>query len=81
MDDPGDWMQRPTDVRILEAFTQSDMILSPAVIAKNIGRSREEVNRRLAELTDHGYVERVGRGYYEIVDTGEQFIQESLDDD
>jgi DNA-binding IclR family transcriptional regulator len=67
-------MQLPIDERILEALDTSGMILSPAVIAINIDKSRDEVNRRLSTLTDHGLVTRVERGYYEITDHGKQYL-------
>lgn len=78
---PGGWMQMPTDERILEALQSSGMILSPAVIAKNIDRSREEVTRRLTVLVEYGLVTRVERGYYEIDEAGEQYLAGELDAD
>lgn len=75
---PGDWMQLPTDERILEVLSR-DLILSPAVIAKNIDRTREQVNRRLAVLVSAGLVVRVERGYYEITELGEQYLAGELD--
>ncbi|WP_132059749.1 transcriptional regulator [Halorussus amylolyticus] len=76
---PGDWMQLPIDERILEALESSGMILSPAVIAKNIEKSRDEVNRRLSVLVDYGFVERVERGYYVVSERGEQYLAGELD--
>jgi len=67
-------MQLPIDERILEALDSSGMVLSPAVIAVNIDKSRGEVNRRLLVLVEHGFVTRVERGYYEISEAGEQFL-------
>jgi DNA-binding IclR family transcriptional regulator len=67
-------MQLPIDERILEALATSGLILSPAVIAINIEKSRDEVNRRLSTLTDHGLVTRVKRGYYEITAQGQQYL-------
>ena len=81
MRQPGDWMQLPTDERILEALDSSGMILSPAVIARNIDRSREEVTRRLSDLVKYGLASRVERGYYEITDLGEQYLEGDLDAD
>lgn len=52
------WM-RPIDDRILECCSRSGLVLTPAVIAYNIGYSREEVNRRLSELEARSLVERV----------------------
>ncbi len=68
-------MQLPIDDRILEILSDTDIILSPAVIAINIDKSRDEVNRRLSELTDKGLVIRVKRGYYRITDIGEAYLQ------
>lgn len=79
MRQPGDWMQLPTDDRILEALQSSGMVLSPAVIGKNIGRSREQVTRRLSILVNCGLVTRVERGYYEITDQGEAYLEGDLD--
>lgn len=76
----GSWMQLPTDERILELLS-TGMMLSPQVIAKNIGKSRSHVSRRLSELTDYGLVERVERGYYEITDLGEEYLEGELDAD
>jgi predicted transcriptional regulator len=56
-------------------------VLSPAVIALNIDKSRSEVNRRLSELVGIGLVERVKRGYYEITDAGERYLSGDLDPD
>ena len=67
-------MQLPIDERILEALDSSGMILSPAVIAINIDKSRGEVNRRLSTLVEYGLVTRVKRGYYEIAELGEQYL-------
>ena len=80
MRDPSPWMQMPIDDRILEALA-TGLVLSPSVIAFNIDKSRSEVNRRLSELVDHGCVDRVKRGYYEITETGEQYLDGKIDPD
>lgn len=72
-------MQLPLDERILEALESSGLILSPAVIAINIDKSRSEVNRRLSTLVEYGLVTRVQRGYYEITETGQQYLAGELD--
>ncbi|ODR80346.1 PhiH1 repressor [Haladaptatus sp. W1] len=79
MRQPGDWMQLPTDERILEVLESAGLILSPAVVAKNIDRSRHEVSRRLSVLVEYGFVERVERGYYVIAEPGEQYLAGELD--
>nr|WP_243645285.1 transcriptional regulator [Natrarchaeobius chitinivorans] len=76
---PASWMQLPIDDRILETLDSSGLILSPAVLAINIDKSRDEVNRRLSVLVDYGVVRRVKRGYYEITDLGEQYLEGELD--
>lgn len=72
-------MQLPIDDRILESLDSSGMILSPSVIAINIDKSRDEVNRRLSTLVDHGLVTRIQRGYYEITERGQQYLKGDLD--
>jgi predicted transcriptional regulator len=77
--DPAPWMQLPIDDRILEILDSSELILSPAVIALNIEKSRSEVNRRLSILVEYGLLTRVKRGYYEISTTGEAYLNGELD--
>lgn len=71
---PADWMV-PMDDEILELFHSAHLVLTPSIIAYNIDRSREEVNRRLTELTEHDLVDRVGRGKYRITEFGEQYLR------
>ena len=63
------------DDEILELFHSTHLMLTPSIIAYNLDRSREEVNRRLIELVDHGLVERVDRGKYRITEFGEQYLR------
>ena len=72
-------MQLPLDERILEALESSGLILSPAVIAINIDKSRSEVNRRLSTLVEYGLVTRIQQGYYEITDAGREYLAGELD--
>jgi len=81
MRQPGNWMQLPSDERILEVLYSSDLVLSPAVIEKNIDKSREQINRRLSVLVEYGLVTRVDRGYYEISDRGVEYLSGDLDAD
>lgn len=76
---PGEWMQLPTDERILEVLDTSELVLSPAVIGKNIDKSREQVNRRLSVLVDYGMVTRVERGYYAIAEDGSRYLEGEMD--
>jgi len=72
-------MQMPIDERVLEALDSSGLILSPAVIAKNIDYTRAEVNRRLTVLVNRDFVTRVERGYYEIAERGQQYLSGEFD--
>ncbi|MFB6197843.1 MAG: ArsR family transcriptional regulator [Halobacteriaceae archaeon] len=74
---PREWM-RPIDERILELFRSSDLVLPPAIIAYNIDYSTKEVNRRLSELVEHGFVEKVERGKYRMTDMGERYLRGEL---
>jgi len=74
-------MQLPIDERILEVLGTSSLILSPTIIAENIGKSREEVSRRLSTLVEQGYCEKVRRGRYRITERGESFLTGELDAD
>ncbi len=74
---PGEWMV-PMDDEILELFHSAHLVLTPAIIAYNIDHSREEVNRRLTALVEHGLVERVERGKYRITQLGEEYLRGEL---
>lgn len=72
-----EWML-PIDDDILDLFHSKELILTPAIIAYNIDYSRGEVNRRLGELEDHGFVTKVERGKYRITELGRQYIEGSV---
>lgn len=72
-------MQLPSDERILEVLHSSNLVLSPAVIGKNIDATRVHVNRRLSVLVEYGMVTRIERGYYEITDLGVQYLEGKID--
>lgn len=67
------WMA-PMDDVILELFHNTDLVLTPSIIAYNTGYSREAVNRRLGDLTDRGFMERVERGKYRITEFGRRYL-------
>lgn len=77
---PADWMT-PMDDEILGMFYDANLTLSPSVIAFNTGYSKKEVNRRLIELEEHGLVERVERGKYQLTRFGERYLLGHLPDD
>lgn len=74
-----EWML-PIDDAILGLFHSKELILTPAIIAYNIDYSREEVNRRLSELENRGFVTKVERGKYQITELGRQYIEGTISD-
>jgi DNA-binding IclR family transcriptional regulator len=75
MEQRPDWMST-TDVLILLALDSSEMIrvLTPTVIATNLGFSREHTSRRLGALSEHGYVKQLGDGKYRLSEAGRSFV-------
>jgi Mn-dependent DtxR family transcriptional regulator len=67
-----------TDYRILSGLDDAEElpVQSPAVLAKNIGKSRPYVSTRLSRLVDRGLVEKVEDGYYRITPRGRQKLTE-----
>ena len=63
-----EWMTE-LDKEIVELLN-SELILTPAVIAENIDRSRGAVARRLGTLEAGGLVEKHGRGKYKVTSEG-----------
>jgi len=70
-----------TDDRILELLEESGLILSPAVMAKNLDYSRSWVSERTGKLVQSGLVEQVDDGYYRISDRGRAYLAGELDAD
>nr|WP_311170636.1 winged helix-turn-helix domain-containing protein [Halobellus sp. ZY16] len=70
-----------TDDRVLELLEESGLILSPAVIAKNLDYSRNWVSRRLGKIVDADLVEQIDDGYYRITDRGRAYLAGELDAD
>jgi predicted transcriptional regulator len=68
------WML-PVDDAVLDVLYDSGLVLTPAVVAYNIGYNRDEVNRRLTKLASEGLVERVERGKYRLTRRGERYIE------
>lgn len=75
-----DWMTQADD-RILESLMESNMVLSPKVIAYNTGYNREYVSQRISPLLENDMIERVDRGMYEITDRGRAYLRGELDPD
>jgi len=72
------WMNQ-TDDRILEALDESDMFLTPAVLAKNLDYSRVWVSNRLQKLVDVGLIENPEKSYYRITERGRAYLTGQLD--
>lgn len=83
--DVPDWFT-DTDHLILHTMMFGH-ILTPAIIAENIDRSRGAVSRRLQTLQAGNFVEKVDRGKYSITEkgsftvTGNPEVIESSEDD
>jgi len=75
-----EWMNQ-TDDRILELLDESDLILSPSVIAKNLEYTRNWISKRLSLLVNAGLIEQVDEGYYVITDRGRAYLGGELDSD
>lgn len=56
----------PTDNAALDMLAEGRC--TPAYIASEKGYSRGNVKNRLDRLVEHGYVKRVHRGLYELVE-------------
>jgi Mn-dependent DtxR family transcriptional regulator len=63
-----DWLTE-MDKEILEVMS-SELILTPAIIAENIGRSRKGVSNRINPLQAGGLIEKIDRGKYRITTEG-----------
>ena len=75
-----EWMNQ-TDDRVLELLDESDLILSPSVIAANLEYSRNWISKRLSLLTNAELVEQVDEGYYIITDRGRAYLSGELESD
>lgn len=72
------WMNQ-TDDRVLEALDESDMELTPAVLARNLDYSRVWISNRLQKLVDVELVENTDKSYYRITDRGRAYLSGDLD--
>lgn len=76
-EDLPDWATE-MDEEILNTL-MGNLVLTPAIIAENIGRSREAVSRRLSTLEAGGLIKKIDRGKYKITDAGFFIISERAD--
>lgn len=72
------WMTKADDY-ILETLADSELVLSPSVIAYNIDYTRNYVTGRLGKLLEAGLVERPDSGMYRIADRGRAYLAGELD--
>ena len=65
-----------TDYLILQALGDSQIleVVSPAIVAYNIGISREHVSRKLMEYSEKGIAERIEEGKYRITEKGRSIL-------
>jgi len=56
----------PTDQAILELLSEGRC--TPSYIAHHTDYSRGNIQNRLLRLVEHGYVEQLGGGLYELVE-------------
>lgn len=75
-----DWMNQ-TDDRILDVLDESDLLLTPVVLAKNLEYSRSWVSQRLSKLVQAGLVENPDGSFYKITDRGRAYLSGDLDAD
>ena len=68
-----------TDDRILDLLADSDLILSPAVIAINLDYTRNWVSRRVSKLEGAGLIESINGSYYRITETGREYLSGEVD--
>ncbi|MBO4249531.1 MarR family transcriptional regulator [Halomicrobium sp. IBSBa] len=66
------------DGRILETLADSDLVLSPRILAVNTDYSRHYVSRRLGKLHDAELVEKVDDGLYQITEKGRDYLTGDL---
>ncbi len=73
-----EWMNQ-TDDRILELLDESDLALTPAVMAQNLDYTRNWVSRRVNKLEKAGLVDSIESGYYRITDRGRRYLMGEID--
>lgn len=55
-----------TDEKVISKLEEGRNV--PANIAEELGLSRQYVQQRLQRLEEHGHVQNIGRGVYEMID-------------
>lgn len=75
-----EWMNQ-TDDRILELLEESGLLLTPAVLAKNLDYNRSWVSERISILVDAALIENPEKSFYKITDRGCAYLSGELDAD
>jgi len=73
-----EWMNQ-TDDRILELLNESELLLTPAVLAKNLEYNRSWVSERISILVDAGLVGNPEKSFYTITDRGRAYLAGNLE--
>lgn len=61
----GDIRLNETDEKILEILHEGRNV--PANVAEELDFTRQYIQQRLRRLEEHGYIQNIGRGVYEII--------------
>lgn len=73
------WMTAGDD-RILETLEDSQLALTPRVLAYNVNYTRNYMSKRLAKLLAAGLVDRVDDdGFYRITEFGQSYLYGELE--
>lgn len=67
------------DERVMEFFSEKEIIASPSVIAANIDYTAEYIPRRCRRLVDAELIQRVDASNYRITEFGEEYLEGNLD--
>jgi predicted transcriptional regulator len=68
----------PADDRILELL-EAEGQYPPKIIADRLDMHSHYVGERCRILRDHGLLRKLGRGLYQITDSGEKYLAGELD--
>lgn len=69
------------DNRVLELLKDTEIRLTPFVVAENIDYDRQYVNRRMRILATNDLIENTGDGLYRITDLGRHYLADDLEKD
>jgi len=69
----------PVDYEIMLFFDEHAILVSPRVLAVNIGYDRQYVSKRCRKLSTAGLLTAVDTGLYQLTDTGDSYLKGELD--